>query len=291
MTTVLETRLETIEQPGFKAVLYTDIPNKRVRLISFRARDYDKLTEHLLLTTEKQDCSKIWLVCSSNEWIEFLSRGFVLEGAAEGYLQGQTGYFMSYFLTEDRRFSFNYREEQKILFEVLKLTQEENLYSVPPKSYSLRKASTHDVNALSNLFARVFETYPVPVSKPGYLLQAINTKSVFYLVEHQGEVVSAASADMDFELGNAEITDCATLPDHRGKGLMYFLVTALEADVQSRNINCFYTLARAKSAGIGKVFRKMGYQYRGRLINNCNICTSYEDMNLWVKYTEKAVLD
>lgn len=283
MKTVLDTRVEKIEQSDFKAVLYTDMPNKRLKLVSHIARDYDKLIERLRLIAEKQECSKIWVVCSTSEWINFLSRGFVLEGIAEGYLHGKTGYFMSYFLTDDRRFSTSYKEEQRILSELLKLTPEENFYSILPEGYSLRKAGPPDVNALSNLFTRVFETYPVPVFKPGYLLEALRTKSVFYLVEHRGETVSAASADMDLKLGNAEITDCATLPDYRGQGLMYTLINALESDVQSRSINCFYTLARAKSSGIGKVFRKLGYQYRGRLINNCNICNSYEDMNLWVK--------
>lgn len=286
MSTVLETRYERIQQPDFNAVIYIDIQNKRLRLTGFNAADYNKLIDFLLLTAEKYNCSKIWLVCSNSDWINFLSRGFVIEGAAEGYLNGQTGYFMSYFLTGERRSSACYTKEQKILFEVLKLAQEGNLYSILPQDYNLRKAGSDDITALSSLFARVFETYPVPVTNPEYLLEAINTKSVFYLVEHKGEVVSAASADMNFKLGNAEITDCATLPYYRGQGLMYILIKALESDVQLRNIYCFYTLARAKSPGIGKVFRKLGYQYRGRLINNCNICDNYEDMNLWVKYTD-----
>ena len=284
MSTVLETGYEIIEQPDFKAVIYIDIPNKRLKVTSFNATDYNKLIDSLLLTAEKSGLSKIWLVCSTSEWINFLSRGFVMEGAAEGYLNGQTGYFMSYFVTGNRRFSKTYREEQKTLSEVLKIIPETNFSTILPKGYSLRKAGNHDVTALSSLFARVFETYPVPVTKPEYLLNAINTKSIFYLVEHRGEIISAASADMDQKLCNAEITDCATLSDYRGQGLMYNLINALESDLLSRSIYCLYSLAIAKSPGIGKVFRKLGYQYRGRLINNCNICANFEDMNLWVKY-------
>ncbi len=34
---------------------------------------------------------------------------------------------------------------------------------------------------------------------------------------------------------------------------------------------------------MNNVFHRLGYEFNGRLVNNCDIFGAYEDMNIWVK--------
>ncbi len=57
----------------------------------------------------------------------------------------------------------------------------------------------------------------------------------------------------------------------------------LEIELNKRNFRVLYSLSRAINPGINKVLSRLKYNYTGRLINNCDICGGYEDMNIWVK--------
>ena len=57
----------------------------------------------------------------------------------------------------------------------------------------------------------------------------------------------------------------------------------MEKYLKERNYKTLYTIARALSPGINFTFSKMGYKYGGTLINNTNIGSSLESMNIWYK--------
>ena len=48
-------------------------------------------------------------------------------------------------------------------------------------------------------------------------------------------------------------------------------------------ITDLYTLARADEIGMNCVFRKLGYDFCGRLVNNCRMPNGWESMNVWCK--------
>lgn len=149
--------------------------------------------------------------------------------------------------------------------------------------YVMRKADTQDIHKLAKLYDTVFETYPTPMNEPDYIQKVMEEGTVFYAVEHDGHIVSAASAEINAPYGHAELTDCATLPSYRKLGFMHHLILALEKELQSMHIYVFYSLARALSYGMNQVFYQLGYTYTGRFQNNCYIFDKIEDMNLWVK--------
>ena len=105
--------------------------------------------------------------------------------------------------------------------------------------------------------------------------------------DETGRIVSAASAEVDDKHSNAELTDCATEPEQRGKGLMFHILSALEADLRERGIMTAYSLARARSVGMNRVFHRLRHEYSGRLVNNCDIYGQFEDMNIWVKRLDR----
>ena len=95
--------------------------------------------------------------------------------------------------------------------------------------------------------------------------------------------MSAASAELNVQDFNAEITDCATDPAYRGKGLLRLLLMELEEELFRRQVYCLYSLARSLSFGMNAVLHQLGYLYSGRLTRNCKIGGDFEDMSLWVK--------
>ena len=64
---------------------------------------------------------------------------------------------------------------------------------------------------------------------------------------------------------------------------MTHLLRMLERELEKRGYLCAYTMARARSFGMNAVFYGMGYEFMGRLVNNCDIYGAYEDMNIWVR--------
>lgn len=151
--------------------------------------------------------------------------------------------------------------------------------------YPLRRAEVADSSALASFYRSIFQdSYPTPVSDPAYLARAIDGSSVFWLMEDGGRICGAASLETDMEHRNAEVTDCAVLPDYRGQGLLHSLVRHLEEDAREMGLYCLYSLSRALLPGINIVLSSAGYRWHGRLVNNCRICGGYEDMNIWQKF-------
>jgi putative beta-lysine N-acetyltransferase len=154
-----------------------------------------------------------------------------------------------------------------------------------PEGYVATAAETSDAPELAALMARVFPDYPTPTDA-AHLEKLLRTRAnLFALVRDSGgTLVAAMSAELDSARKSAEMTDCATLPEFRGRGLMAFLLQVLEQELAGTlGIVDLYTIARADNAGVNCAFAKLGYQYTGRLINNCRMPNGWESMNVWCK--------
>ena len=150
----------------------------------------------------------------------------------------------------------------------------------------MSRATPGDADDLAGLYARVFASYPFPITEPDYLVSTMETNVVYRIVRNPaGKIVAAASAEIDLEHHNAEMTDFATLPETRGLGLAQHLLSALEDDMAERRICNLYTIARARSAGMNRVFFNHDYSWTGTLVNNCHIAGGFEDMHVWCKNT------
>nr|WP_261381746.1 putative beta-lysine N-acetyltransferase [Paenibacillus cremeus] len=255
--------------------------NKRLRVDDYRGNVH-ALFERILEIAGVHSLTKLFLKSREDEWQTFLSLGCMLEGIYTGYFNGDDAYCMAYYLELERRTSDFWMEEDRILRQVLALPQKTTL-ALAPEHCTLRQAVAADAEELARLYSSVFQTYPTPMNDPAYIVKAMGEGTVFYVVESSGQLISAASAEINSVYGNAEMTDCATLPTYRNQGLMRVLIQALEQELLQRNIRCAYSLSRALSLGMNAVFFQMGYRYTGRLTKNCEIYDKFEDMNLWVK--------
>lgn len=168
--------------------------------------------------------------------------------------------------------------------EVLELAEcKEPAEPLLPAGFTCAPASEADAGEIAALMQRTFPDYPTPITTQLIAENIRARTSHFRLVRDEaGKLAACASAEIHHTRKSAELTDCATEPEQRGKGLMSSILLALEQDLASEfAITDVYTIARANQPGMNCSFAKLGYQYTGRLINNCRMPNGFESMNVW----------
>lgn len=148
----------------------------------------------------------------------------------------------------------------------------------------VRSLSEEEADEISDLYKRVFKSYPFPIHDPNYIRKTMREQIRYFGIREQGNLIALSSAEMDPDAENAEMTDFATLPEARGKRTAYHLLCAMEKEMQMLGIKTVYTIARLNSLPMNKTFLKHGYTYSGTLINNTNIAGSIESMNVLYKH-------
>jgi putative beta-lysine N-acetyltransferase len=266
---------------NFKSVeLYVDYTNQRLKILNFLV--ISKITINEIIAYGRQNkLGKIIYNCPEQLLIPFQDCGFVIEGIIDGYFQGDDAACISFFLDRERGKSIYENEENKIIDFCRQ--DPKKFISAKNRNYKVRQAVAKDIPQMIQLFSAVFETYPSPVFSKDYLQKAMREQVLFMVAEEEGKIISIASADMNKLNMNAEITDCVTYPEYRGRNILSELICGLEEELKHAGFTTAYSLSRAKNIGINKSLCKLGYLYSGRLINNCHICGGYEDMNIWVK--------
>ncbi|MBW7876875.1 MAG: putative beta-lysine N-acetyltransferase [Candidatus Cloacimonetes bacterium] len=271
-----------IEHEGYRVKAYFDHYNKRLKIVDYEAKDYRAMLLRMAWLADQNGFTKIFVKAVHEDFQQFLSHGYMMEGLIKYYFQGQDAYILSRFSSQKRVRSDSLIEEAKMV--------EKLVYNAPvrdprtlPAEFRIVQAKEQDIPDLVVIYRQVFETYPSPLTNPDYI-KASMERNVIYRLAYLGDrAVAAASAEMDLKHSNAEMTDCATIPEVQGKGLMQHLLMALEKDLVDYKVHSAYTLARAVSFGMNRVFFRLGYEFCGRLINNCDIFGQFEDMNIWVK--------
>ena len=260
---------------------YLDETNKRVKIGSRKSVPVKDL-EAIIKFASEHGAGKVLCNCLKDELGVFYDAGFILEGKIEGFFRGDSAYCMSCFICDQRKQNHNHEDENAIIGKCLavKGTYE---YNEKDFKYIIRDAGEQDINDIVALFSEVFSTYPTPVYDEEYIRDTMNGKILYKVAVCDGKIIGMASADLDCKNLNAEITDCATHPEFRGKGILSNIIYFLEQDLRRKGYITLYSLARAVNPGVNIALSKHDYKFKGRMVNNCNICGSFEDMNIWVK--------
>lgn len=271
-----------ISGDGFSATLFLDQFNQRIRVTEYTGPNLDALVMKLRWLSEANGFDKIICMATRKDWQQFLRHGYVLEAVLKYYLKGEDAYIVSKFRSQERLTSGNLMEEILAIEQIIE-TEDPQHVSDPSPDYGFRLARASDIPELIHLYQSIFESYPSPLVHEDYLRTVFAKETLFAVATLNGKIVAAASAELYPQHLSAELTDCATHPSSRGKGLMSYLLEILENEVLKRGYRCVYTMARARSYGMNCVFYRLGYEFMGRLINNCDIYGAYEDMNIWVR--------
>jgi putative beta-lysine N-acetyltransferase len=155
----------------------------------------------------------------------------------------------------------------------------------PKARVSSRRATRDDAPQIAALIGEAFEHYPTPSDQPEYIAKLIDQGIPFRIVGEAADLAACASADLVPDARTAEITDCVTSPEHRGKGIMQSLILDLLGDLQSMDYPTAFTLARAIEPGMNKAFFNTGFLFRGTMPKSCRIGGGIEDINVWSRST------
>lgn len=255
--------------------------NDRIYLMKLAPEDFPEIIPILNQFAKENDYSKIFAKIPSCYTDKFLDDGYNIEALVPNlYLGRENGLFLGKYFNPDRQ-----KIPQKELHEF-----EQMIKKIPPQieiSYDsrflFRKSTSKDAEKMSQTYRQIFQSYPFPIFEADYLRQTLDDGSVYFGAWEDEQLIALASAEMDLEFSNVEMTDFAVLPKYRGNQLALCLLKQMEVDMKFRGIKTSYTIARLKSPGMNITFLKSGYQYTGTLINNTNICGNLESMNVWFK--------
>lgn len=260
-----------------------DPHNSRVKIISYASSELVDILTEMEEVAEEHELGKLSIYAKAEDQKLLEQHEFLQEAVIQGFHQGADAYIYTRFLKESRA---NLRKQQEKDEIVDKALEQEEWKKTPklPTGYRLRHAQEVDAEKMSKLYQKVFSTYPTPIFDPEFIRKCMRDHVFFTIVETtDGQIVSSASADVFPEKKAAEITDCATDPDHRGKGLLSAIIFDLEQRMEEENVPNLFSLTRAISPGINIAISRHGYEYGGRLIQNSQIAGDFEDMNVWVK--------
>jgi putative beta-lysine N-acetyltransferase len=275
--------LARIDGDGFNAKVALSPLNERIQVLEYEARDTETMVESLGKGARKAGFGKVFLKAPIHERSGFEAAGMCAEATISGYFAGQPAVVMSLFLDAERLDQPAADEQQAILHAIRSRPADPSVSGLP-RDYRMAVATPDDADELAALYGEVFASYPFPITDPDYLVATMESHVVYRIVrDAENAVVAAASAETDPEHSNAEMTDFATLPDQRGLGLAQHILDALEGDMAERGIPNLYTIARARSAGMNRVFYNRGYAFTGTLVNNCHIAGRFEDMHVWCR--------
>jgi len=276
-----------VEGKGFQFRAFFDYYNKRLKVLAYETSNYPAMVKRLSYLASENNFDKIFIKAQKSDWQRFLELGFMLEGIIKYFYDGEDAFVLSKFTSVSRSTSIELINENSIIEKIMQTSQTRDEITLPP-GYKEHRAVPENIPSMVKLYRRVFATYPSPLTHPDYIQQTMQRNILYRVISNpKGKIISAASADIDTKHLNAELTDCATLKKERGKGLMRYLLKSLENDIITKDIYNAYTLCRAMSRSMNKVFYSLGYEYSGRLVNNCDIFGKFEDMNIWVKKLNK----
>jgi len=147
-----------------------------------------------------------------------------------------------------------------------------------PTGWLCRPVLPDDAAAVSVLLRKVFATYPIPAD-PGSLRYGLATGEVHgrLVLDPDHELVAFAAWEFSATAGSVELTDCATAPACRGRGVMTYLVGRLEEDLADVfGDQACHSLAREDESGMQKVLARRGWRGAGRLSHH------FRDGSGWV---------
>lgn len=270
----LAVQLRSGEQVEARIDTYSD----RLRCDHPAVDDGAALADALKSAAREADRGRVVVLAAAELAPELRAADFHHEGTIPGFYAGEGDCAVLGFALDDARGEAGFAAD---VAAVDALIEDYAPTPRPRPAVQTERAGADDAPALAALIDSTFAQYPTPSGRPEYLARAIEDGIPFRLVREAGEVIACASADLVPEARTAELTDCATRPEHRGRGLMQAILGDLMDDLRALDYPTAFTLARARIAGVNLGFKRLGFVYRGRMHRSCRIGGGLEDMNIW----------
>lgn len=253
--------------------------NRRIKIYNCKNMD-KKMVKTLMEIGKAKNCDKIIFYLRDNE-VELIKEfDAIREGVIKGFFNGINANIFSIFLNGDRN---NIDNKTVEILNIVENSVKKNLDITLDDSYTLDYPDEDDAKDLAELYDKVFETYPTPMNKESFIKEMMNDDVHFSVVRYKDEIVSACSADVFTKFNSAEMTDCATLPEHRGKKLVSLQFEHLINKMKKKKVKTLFSYTRSKSIAMNMINYKFNFKYGGSMAKNSNISGGLEDMNIWYK--------
>jgi len=257
--------------------------NDRVYLMSLEDQDVPTIVPFLDELASDAGYTKIFAKVPTTAAAPFLANGYRAEANIPGFFNGEeeTLFLGKYHCPERQQ-----EKKVELVQDVIETAQAKQGtlgdVGLDPQLVC-RRTEARDAGQMVELYRQVFASYPFPIHDPAYLIETMESHVIYYGIWDDSDLIALASAEMDRDKANAEMTDFATRPDCRGKGLANILLSTLEEAAEAEGIKTAYTIARSYSMGMNITFAKHDYSFSGTLTNNTNISGGLESMNVWHK--------
>jgi putative beta-lysine N-acetyltransferase len=274
---------DRIERIGKGSIIQHGTLNKRIYLIKLGKKDCPEILDSMRQLALSEGYTKIF--CKVPEWAAplFFADGYLTEAIIPGLYRGEAAaFFLAKYLDSDRLMTLE-TDDLRELSELLKI-RPGSARSFDKGSPKIKKLDASDAEQMTDLYKKVFLSYPFPIHDPAYILKTMDEDVHYFGVRKKGKLVALASAELDLKGANAEMTDFATDPDFRGQKLGQLLLRRMEVEMEAMQVKTLYTIARLKSQSMNKVFLKHQYLYGGTLLRNTHIAGSIESMNVYYKH-------
>ena len=253
----------------------------RIYVMDFAAKDIPLFIEKLETLASQKGYSKIFIKAPLSIKERLLDAGFCQEAEVPHFYPNECGGFFSKFRDPARAVN----RDDTLTSEVLRvaLSKANEKRQEFDGNLELRRLGKESAKEIAAVYRQVFATYPFPIFDPEYIKKTMNESVAYFGAWQDKKLIAVCSAEINKKYGNAEMTDFATLPSYRGKGLASMLLSLAEQEMKGQNLRLLYTIARARSFGMNITFAREGYTYAGTLVNNTNIAGGIETMNVWYK--------
>ncbi|MBD3245958.1 MAG: putative beta-lysine N-acetyltransferase [Candidatus Omnitrophica bacterium] len=274
-------KYDRIETLGHSTIQHGKL-NDRVYLMKLGPEDMPQILDRIEALAQKEGYAKVFAKVPARHLTAFRQYEYSQEASIPGYyLDNDDCLMLAKYYTRQRSAQRNKEKRRR----VLEASREKT--PAPAKldtdTYTLRQLEPSDAGILADLYRTVFDSYPFAIDDPEYIRKTMKTHITYYGIFTAGKLVTASSAEKDLQNRTVEMTDFATYPEYRRRGLASALLAHMEQEELRKDARIAYTIARAASFGMNITFAKLGYTYGGTLYNNTCIGGAIESMNVWYK--------
>lgn len=255
--------------------------NDRIYALHVAPEQIGGLLPELEQLAKTRKYGKIFAKIPATSWQQFQAAGYIKEADIPNFYSGRTNCcFVARFFFDRHRTDEDFTNLQRII------KDERNGFKGSEQSssqFQVESCSTADSEELAVFYSTLFASYPFPVFDVAYLDKTMRENVNYYCIRENNKIVATAATESNIDEKYVEMTDFATVPDWRGKGLAGCLLRHMDKEVQQSGFMTAYTIARATSYGMNRVFKNCGYNYSGLLINNTQIGGRIQSMAVWYK--------
>jgi putative beta-lysine N-acetyltransferase len=256
----------------------------RIYLMHLNTADPHGLAARLEALAREKGYGKIFAKIPAPAWPAFKSARYRKEAVVPGLFHGRTdGYFIARYFSAARQADPAMNAGLNVSGPPADITAAGSPDRSDREQPHVRVCQPPDAEAMSALYRQVFKTYPFPIHRPEYLVQMMRRGVRYFGIAIGGKMAALAAAEIDLRRANVEMTDFATRPRWRGRGLAGMLLRRMDREAKGQGIKTAYTIARAASVGMNAVFQQNGYRYAGFLKNNTQISGGIQSMVVWYK--------